>query len=69
MNKGLASTIVKELLRLLQGGPGHKQHELDQTAQLAALNSISIALNLKDLIEEMNPLLKDSTLIAYIMSK
>ena len=69
MNKGLASTIVQELLRLLQGSPGHKQHELDLTAQLAALNSISIALNLKDLIEEMNPLLKDSTLIAYIMSK
>jgi hypothetical protein len=32
MNKGLASIIVQELLRLLQGGPGHKQHELDQTA-------------------------------------
>ena len=36
---------------------------------MAALNSISIALNLKDLIEEMNPLLKDSTLLAYITSK
>jgi len=53
MNKGLASILLGDLLKLLQPCASHKSNELDQAAKLAILNSISIALNLKDLVSEI----------------
>jgi len=69
MNKGLASILISDLLKLLQPCASHKSHELDHTAKLAILNSVSIALNLKDLVYELEAILTESNLIGFILGK
>jgi hypothetical protein len=56
-------------MNLLQPTSSFKSLDLDPNTKIAILNSLSIALNLKDLVCELSPLLMNSKLMDFITNK